>query len=178
MPSWIDQGVAHYAARMPTFCKLKLQALPLQKRGKKADIKALMKRETAQLLQAIPVAADCVALERTGKMISTEMLAEQLRKWLASGQQPVILIGGPEGLETTVLQKARAVWSLSALTMAHPVARLVLAEQLYRAISIIQGLPYHRGPKWQQNNTTSRLSENREPTVKNRTFARFPPDFR
>jgi len=149
MPAWIDQGFAHYAARMPTFCQLALQPIPLQKRGKKADIKAVIKRESAQLLQAIPTAAYCVALERTGKQISTEKLAEQLRHWLASGQQPLILIGGPEGLGTTVLHKAREIWSLSSLTLAHPIARLVVAEQLYRAISIIQGLPYHRGPTWQ-----------------------------
>jgi len=149
MPTWINQGFDHYATRMPSFCKLELVQLALQKRGKKADLKTLMKRESAQLLQAIPAASCCMALERTGKMISTEMLADRMRQWLASGLQPVVLIGGPEGLDTAVLQKMQEIWSLSALTLAHPIARLVLAEQLYRAISMIQGLPYHRGPKWQ-----------------------------
>jgi len=147
MPVWVDQGFDHYAAHMPPFCQLQLQQLPLRKRGKKADSKALTKRESARLKQAIPEGTYCIALERTGLPVSTVMLAEQLRRWLASGVQPLILIGGPEGLEPTLLQQSQEIWSLSPLTMAHPIARLVLAEQLYRAISIIQGLPYHRGPK-------------------------------
>jgi len=149
MPVWINQGFNHYAARMPTFCQLELQQLPLQKRSKKAAIKTLIKRESALLLQAIPASTYAVALERNGKPVSTQILAGRLQQWLTSGTQPLILIGGPEGLNSSVLETMHEIWSLSALTLAHPVARLVLAEQLYRAISIIQGLPYHRGPKWQ-----------------------------
>jgi len=86
-----------------------------------------------------------IALDVLGKSWSTEQLSGQLDQWLASGQDIVLLVGGPEGLSKACLQRADQKWSLSALTFPHPLVRVILAEQLFRAWSILSNHPYHRG---------------------------------
>ena len=88
-----------------------------------------------------------VALDPTGHQYDTETLARHLGRWTDEAQNAALLIGGPDGLSADVLEKANEVWALSALTFAHSVVRVVVAEQIYRAFSIVQGLPYHRGAR-------------------------------
>lgn len=144
MPDWVSTGYAEYAKRMPHECRLNLHEIPAGKRTPGADLARLIRDEGARQLAAIPSGSRIIALERDGRSYDTEALAQRLQKQLAAGQDLTLLIGGPEGLAPAVLQRADERWSLSALTLAHPLVRIVVAEQLYRAWSILQGLPYHR----------------------------------
>ena len=144
MPLWVQQAWDEYSKRMPAHCSLKLIEVAAGKRGKNADIKRILDDEVRRLWAAVPKNAFVVALDRNGKTVDSKTLAQQLELRLQEGRDWVFLIGGPEGLTRDCLEKAHACWSLSAMTMAHPVVRVVLAEQLYRAWSISAGLPYHR----------------------------------
>ena len=95
----------------------------------------------------MPTGWGVVALDPTGYQYDTETLARHLGRWTDEAQNAALLIGGPDGLSADVLEKANEVWALSALTFAHSVVRVVVAEQIYRAFSIVQGLPYHRGAR-------------------------------
>ena len=132
MPLWVQQAWDEYSKRMPAHCSLKLIEVAAGKRGKNADIKRILDDEVRRLWAAVPKNAFVVALDRNGKTVDSKTLAQQLELRLQ------------EGLTRDCLEKAHACWSLSAMTMAHPVVRVVLAEQLYRAWSISAGLPYHR----------------------------------
>ncbi len=145
MPQWVEQAYSEYARRMPRHCSLNLIEITTGKRSKSADVSRINREEGERILQAIPSGSRVIALERNGKEKSTEQLATSMEKWLAGGQDVAFLVGGPEGLSADCLERADEVWSLSKLTMAHPLVRVVLAEQLYRAWSIIANLPYHRG---------------------------------
>ena len=144
MPEWVETGYREYARRLPPECRLVLHEIPAGRRVKGADLRRLVEQEGARQCAAIPAGAHVVALDRTGKQLDTEGLAAELRKRLAGGSPLALLVGGPEGLAPACLERANERWALSKLTLAHPVVRVVLAEQLYRAWSIIQNLPYHR----------------------------------
>jgi 23S rRNA (pseudouridine1915-N3)-methyltransferase len=145
MPAWVSEGYDEFARRLPHECSLKLIEIPAEKRGKNADVQQLMHKEGERLLAAIPKRAQVIALEVTGKPWSTEELAQQLQNWLRSGDDVALLVGGPDGLDPRCLERATARWSLSKLTLPHPLVRIVVAEQLYRAWTILKGHPYHRG---------------------------------
>lgn len=144
MPAWVEAGYEEYAKRLPRECRLTLREIPAGKRTKGADLRRLIEQEGARQLAAIPADTRVVALDRSGRQMDTEQLAAELKKRLASGQDLALLVGGPEGLAPACLKRADDRWSLSLLTLAHPVVRVVLAEQLYRAWSILNNLPYHR----------------------------------
>jgi 23S rRNA (pseudouridine1915-N3)-methyltransferase len=144
MPSWVQLAWDEYSKRMPAHCSLQLKEIAAGKRGKNADIKRILDDEAKRLWSAVSRDAFVVALDRSGKSVDSKTLAQQLELRLQEGRDWVFLIGGPEGLTQECLGKADVCWSLSAMTMAHPVVRVVLAEQLYRAWSISAGLPYHR----------------------------------
>lgn len=144
MPEWVEAGYREYAKRLPRECRLVLHEIPAGRRTKGADLRRLIEQEGARQMDAIPAGAHVVALDRTGKQLDTETLAAELKKRLGGGEHLALLIGGPEGLAPPCLERAKERWALSKLTLAHPVVRVVLVEQLYRAWSIIQNLPYHR----------------------------------
>ncbi len=144
MPEWVEAGYGEYARRMPHECRLVLREIPAGKRTKGADLARLTRDEGARQLAAIPNGVRVVALDRTGKQMDTEELAAVLKARLAEGRDLALLVGGPEGLAPECLKRADEHWALSRLTLAHPLVRVVLAEQLYRAWSIISHLPYHR----------------------------------
>ncbi len=144
MPGWVDLGYSEYAKRLPPECGLTLHEIPAGKRGKNADIRRLTRQEGDKMAAAIPKGARVVALEVGGKAWSTEQLAARLDGWLGDGRDVALLVGGPEGLEPALSASADERWSLSPLTLPHPLVRIVLAEQLYRAWSILKGHPYHR----------------------------------
>lgn len=144
MPGWVNQGYAEYARRLPADCALKLVEIPAGKRGKNADIARITRDEGERTLAAIPKGALVVVLDVKGRPWSTEQLAQQLNGWLHDGRDIALLVGGPEGLAPACLARAEQRWSLSALTLPHPLVRIVVAEQLYRAWSIHNGHPYHR----------------------------------
>lgn len=144
MPDWVEQGFAEYAKRMPPESRIKLVEINAGKRSKNSDIKRLTQQEGEKMLAAIPKGARVVALDVLGQACSTEQLAEILQDWQACGQDIALLIGGPEGLSDECLALAQQKISLSKMTLPHPLVRVVLTEQLYRASTIIKGHPYHK----------------------------------
>ncbi|MEJ2397055.1 MAG: 23S rRNA (pseudouridine(1915)-N(3))-methyltransferase RlmH [Gammaproteobacteria bacterium] len=144
MPAWVEQGYQEYAKRLGSELQLHLHEIPAEKRGKNADIRRIMQKEGERMLQAIPAGSEVIALDREGRMLSTEMLAEHFRQSLASGRDMALLIGGPEGLAEACLQRAQLRLSFSAMTFPHPLVRIILAEQIYRAYSILKQHPYHK----------------------------------
>jgi 23S rRNA (pseudouridine1915-N3)-methyltransferase len=144
MPPWVESGFADYAGRMPGHCRLLLREIPAGRRAKGADLARLNRDEGERLLAAVPKGARVVALDRQGRELSTDDLAAELEAQMGRGGDLALLVGGPEGLSDACLAQAHARWSLSRLTLAHPLVRVVVAEQIYRAWSILNNLPYHR----------------------------------
>ena len=144
MPAWVSEGVEQYSKRMPRELKVDWKELPLAPRGKSSNSQQLKDKEGEQILRAIPSGDRVIALDVRGKSLSTEKLAEHLADWQMSGDNYSLLIGGPDGLSVDCLEKAERRWSLSDLTLPHPLVRVLLAEQLYRAWTITVNHPYHR----------------------------------
>ena len=144
MPGWVDEGFREYASRLRGDVKLELKEIPAARRTRNAQTRRMMQEEGERLLAAVPARAICVALDVTGRRSTTEALAEKLRDWMASGRDVAMLVGGPDGLSEDCLAAADARISLSDLTFPHPLVRVILAEQLYRAHSIVHNHPYHR----------------------------------
>ena len=144
MPSWVTEGYQEYAKRFPPSCTLELCEIPAEKRTKQADIARITQREGEKILAAIKPGNRVIALEVKGRPWSTEQLSSQLQHWHQEGRNIDLLIGGPDGLATDCLKKADLHWSLSPLTLPHPLVRILLAEQLYRALTIMHNHPYHR----------------------------------
>ncbi|WP_417548860.1 23S rRNA (pseudouridine(1915)-N(3))-methyltransferase RlmH [Methylophaga sp.] len=144
MPQWVTDGYNEYARRMPRECQLNLQEIAPAKRGKSGSAGQWIQEEGKRIMNALPENDYVVALEVGGRNWSTEQLANQLKNWQASGRDVSLLIGGPDGLANECQQRADQQWSLSNLTLPHPLVRIVVAEQLYRAWTVLQNHPYHR----------------------------------
>jgi 23S rRNA (pseudouridine1915-N3)-methyltransferase len=144
MPAWIEQGFQEYAKRFPPACQLDLVEVPAAKRTKNSNSERLIVQEGEKLLAAIKPGNQVIALAVKGQLWNTEQLAQHLKNWQSSRCNIDMLIGGPDGLSQNCLQKAATHWSLSPLTLPHSLVRVLLAEQLYRAVSILQQHPYHR----------------------------------
>lgn len=144
MPQWVEQGYQEYAKRLPREVLLECIEIPLGPRGKNPDLARAIKQESDAILAQIHAQDFVVALEVKGQNWSTEKLASNMERWQMEGLNVTLLVGGPDGLSDACRQRANQQWSLSALTLPHPVVRIVLAEQIYRAWSITQNHPYHR----------------------------------
>ena len=144
MPAYVEMGFKEYAKRLPTSCRLNLIEIPLRKRSKNVDLARLQRQEGEQMLAAIPKGAYVIALDERGKMWNSPQLSKQLGLWMQDYSKVALLIGGPEGLSDDCLQRAQQHWSLSALTLPHQLVRIVVAEQLYRAWSLLNYHTYHR----------------------------------
>lgn len=144
MPSWVAEGFAEYHKRLTRELPLELIEVPLGNRGKSRDPVRAMAVEGAAVLAAIAADTHVVALDGRGKLWTSGQLAEQLGNWRMQGRDLAILIGGPDGHAEEVLKRADQRWSLGSLTLPHMLVRLILAEQLYRATTILAGHPYHR----------------------------------
>jgi 23S rRNA (pseudouridine1915-N3)-methyltransferase len=145
MPEWVNMGYGEFAGRMPSECRLHLIEIPLPKRAKGHDAGRWIEQEGERMLAAVPQGCLVIALEVGGKEWSTEELAGELSRWLQSGQDIALLVGGPDGLAPACAARADRRWSLSRLTLPHMLVRVVIAEQVYRAWTVLQGHPYHRG---------------------------------
>ena len=113
-------------------------------RGKNCDIPRAVRDEGERILKAIPKNCLVIALEVKGKTWSTEQLSQKMDEWMNSGQDIALLVGGPDGLSQEASNRAQIKWSLSALTLPHPMVRVLLSEQIYRAWSLLRNHPYHR----------------------------------
>lgn len=144
MPSWVVEGYLAYANRLPRECSLELTEVPLSKRHKSLSPEQARRKEGQAMLAALPKVCTVVALDVRGSSWGTEALAGRLRDWMSSGRDVALLVGGPDGLSSSCLDRADQRWSLSALTYPHSLVRIILAEQLYRAWTLTTGHPYHR----------------------------------
>ncbi len=144
MPAWVSQGVAEYSKRLPRELKPVWREIPLARQGKEVASAQLCIAQGEHILKTIPVGERVIALDVAGKRIATQQWAQQLKSWQMTGDNYSFLIGGPDGLSQACLARADLCWSLSDLTLPHPLVRVLLAEQLYRAWTITINHPYHR----------------------------------
>ncbi|WP_236983079.1 23S rRNA (pseudouridine(1915)-N(3))-methyltransferase RlmH [Marinagarivorans cellulosilyticus] len=144
MPDWVQKGYSEYGKRLPKELSPTLIELNPGHRAKNASIQAAIASEGQAILQAIPATDWVVALDVQGKPWSTEALAGHLENWRMDGRNISFVIGGPDGLADDILERANAKWSLSNLTLPHPLVRVVFIEQLYRAWTVLNGHPYHK----------------------------------
>jgi 23S rRNA (pseudouridine1915-N3)-methyltransferase len=144
MPDWVTAGFEDYAARMPRDARLHLNALNIPARSRAMDAETLRRHEASALLSAIPQQALVVALDEGGQVVDTAALASRFAGWQQSGRDIAFLVGGANGLEAAVRERADWTWSLSPLTFPHMLVRVLVAEQLYRAWSLLNHHPYHR----------------------------------
>lgn len=144
MPKWVALGFQEYATRFSSPYKLTHHEIPLKHRGNNADIAAAKLQEAAQIKKYLKPTDFTVALDEKGTSLSTIALASKLEHWQTLSSQINFIIGGPDGLDKGLTDQAQFCWSLSDLTFPHPLVRVILVEQLYRAISVIKNHPYHR----------------------------------
>lgn len=144
MPEWVQSGFMDYLRRFPKDMPLELIEIPAGKRGKNADIPRILEKEGEQMLATVGKGNRIVTLDIPGVPWQTPMLAQQLERWKQDGRDVSLLIGGPEGLAPACKTAAEQSWSLSPLTLPHPLVRVLVAESLYRAWSITTNHPYHR----------------------------------
>jgi 23S rRNA (pseudouridine1915-N3)-methyltransferase len=142
MPAWVDAGFGEYAGRMPREARVQLIALkPAPRDG---PVQRALKSEGERILAALPAGCVKVALDERGTLLRTVDLSRRIAQWQATAQDVAFIIGGADGLDPVVKQSADFIWSLSPLTLPHGLIRVLLAEQLYRAVAILHNHPYHR----------------------------------
>ena len=144
MPAWIQEGFHEYTRRMPPEIRVELVELKPEERGPGRAAGKAKDLEGARILAAVPEDASLLALDERGKAMSTQALSAMLAEWMRDGSHPVFAIGGADGLSQEVKARAQKLVSLSALTLPHGLVRVVVAEQLYRAWTILARHPYHR----------------------------------
>jgi len=148
LPRWVNDGYEEYAARLTREYRLELVEIPLghrtQSRTTQTDVSKAVRAEGQKMLAAVPAKSQLVALQVKGRAFTTEQLADFLRVREQTGSPLAFCIGGPDGLDPEVDRRAEVRWSLSSLTLPHGLARIVVAEALYRAVSVLRGQPYHR----------------------------------
>lgn len=144
LPEWMDAGFAEYARRMPRELPLELAEIKPEPRTTGKTVEAMMAAEAKRIEAALPARCRRVALDERGETLDTRALADRLGQWQTEGDDVAFLIGGPDGLDPELKRGAHERLRLSSLTLPHGLARVVLAEALYRAHSLRCGHPYHR----------------------------------
>ena len=143
-PAWVAEGFNEYAKRMPPEARLGLIEVKPEPREGGKTAEQMMAAEARRILAVVPKGAALVALDERGKDTDTKGLAKLLEGWLAGGADIALVVGGPDGLAPEIKSKAATLLRLSSLTLPHALVRVVLAEALYRAWSVVKGHPYHR----------------------------------
>ena len=144
MPAWVNASWQEYVKRLPAELSLELVEIPLATRVKNADTTRLIRQEGAAMLSKVGANERLVTLEVDGQSWSTQQLAENLDGWRLQARTVNFCVGGPEGLAPEVCARSQQRWSLSALTLPHPLVRVLFSEQIYRAWTILTGHPYHK----------------------------------
>ena len=144
MPAWVNEGFAEYARRMPREARIELVEIKPEKRDGGKTTEQVHEAERSRIEAALPVDCARIVLDERGKDWRTLELADELKDWMRGGRDVAFVIGGADGLHPEVKRRAGRLWSLSRLTLPHGLVRVVLAEQLYRAVTVIQNHPYHR----------------------------------
>jgi len=145
MPAWVSEGFLEYSKRMPREMLLLLRELkPAQRTGAAGDLPRWLESEAARINAALPPDVLRIVLDERGRSFSTRDLAGRLERWRGDGRDTAFIIGGADGLAGDIRKGADLLWSLSPLTLPHGLVRIILAEQLYRAASLLANHPYHR----------------------------------
>ena len=144
MPAWVDMGFSEYAKRMPPEAKMQLIEIKAEKRSAGKSLIQVLDAERGRILASLPRNCQRVVLDEGGRALSTEQLAQNLAVWMQAGRDVAFVIGGADGLHEEIKNDADTRLSLSAMTLPHALVRVVLAEQLYRAVSLMNNHPYHR----------------------------------
>jgi 23S rRNA (pseudouridine1915-N3)-methyltransferase len=144
MPPWVEAAFQEYAKRMPREAAIELIEVKPEKRGSGKTADRLRGAEGIRMRAAIPPGCRVVAMDERGSQWTTVMLTDSITRWMKNGGDAAFLIGGADGLDSDIRNSADEVFALSALTLPHAFVRILLAEQLYRAVSLIKGHPYHR----------------------------------
>ena len=144
MPDWVTEGFGEYTKRMPREARIELVELKPEKRAGVKTGEQVLEAERSRIMAALPEGCETIALDERGESWSTLELAQAMRQWMANGRDAAFVIGGADGLHPEVKQRATRLLSLSRLTLPHGMVRVLLAEQLYRAMTVIQNHPYHR----------------------------------
>lgn len=144
MPAWVETAFKTYAQRLPRDCQLELIEIAAAKRTRNQLATKWMEKEAELILKAVDKSDWVVALDVEGKSWSTTKLAKELSNWQSLGSNVALLVGGPDGLAEQCLKRANQRWSLSSLTLPHPMVRVILSEAIYRAWSVTVNHPYHR----------------------------------
>lgn len=148
MPAWVDAGVDEYARRMPREAPLKLVEVKPEPRHEASrhasSVKRLTEAEGKRIIAALPKSCIEVVLDERGESLTTRELSQRLSGWQMEGRDIAFVIGGADGLSAAIKREADFLWSLSSLTLPHGLARVIVAEQIYRAFSILKNHPYHR----------------------------------
>jgi 23S rRNA (pseudouridine1915-N3)-methyltransferase len=143
-PAWADQAVADFLDRFPSDFAVTLREVRPESRASGAPIERMLAAEALRLRAAIPAGHLVVALDERGKDWTSTQLAQALGQWRDAAESVSFIIGGPDGLAADLKREARVLLRLSSMTLPHALARVMLAEQLYRAWSLLAGHPYHR----------------------------------
>ena len=144
MPNWVAAGFDEYARRMPREAHVELLEIRPEKRGEGKSVEQLLNAEAIRIKTALPPRCHMVAMDERGKQWTTAKLADSITVWMRSGTDTAFVIGGADGLDADIKNSADEILALSTLTLPHGLARVLLAEQLYRAVTLIKGHPYHR----------------------------------
>ena len=144
MPAWVGAAVDDYARRMPPDWRVEWREVRAEPRGASGHAAAWMQREAERIRTALPQGARLVVMDERGHDLDTRQLAQRVAAWRDEAQPVAIVIGGPDGLDPVLARDARETLRLSSLTLPHPLVRVLIAEQLFRAWSILAGHPYHR----------------------------------
>jgi 23S rRNA (pseudouridine1915-N3)-methyltransferase len=144
MPVWVEAAWSDFAKRMPREMPLELVEVKVEPRNSCKTSEAMLAAEANRLRLAMPSGCHHVILDERGEDLNTKQLAQRLKKWQGEGNDVAICIGGPDGLDQSFKAAARESLRLSSLTLPHAMVRVILAEALYRASSLLRGHPYHR----------------------------------
>ena len=144
MPDWISAGFGEYAKRMPREVKIELVEIKPEPRTTGKSAPQIMEAEAQRILAALPQGTLCIALDERGVHMTTKQLARQMQDWMRGGSDVAFIVGGADGLHESVRKGAQQLLALSSMTLPHGLVRVLLAEQLYRAHSLLHNHPYHR----------------------------------
>lgn len=144
MPGWVQEGWHEYAKRLPAHCALQLIEITQASRTESSSAAVAIKKEGERISAAIPKGARVIALDERGRQWSSVELSGQLDHWMHDGRDIALLVGGADGLDPSLRERADRLWSLSKLTLPHALVRVLVAEQVYRAWTLLSGHPYHR----------------------------------
>lgn len=144
MPEWVNEAFEEFAKRMPRECPIELRELKAEPRTTGKTVDAMMAAEAQRIRAALPVRCRKIILDERGTEATTKLWAHKLGEWMSGGEDVVFIIGGPDGLDPELKAEADERYRISGLTLPHAMVRVLLAEALYRSVSLHKGHPYHR----------------------------------